>query len=157
MSKMLLPTELDTAMSPCPFLATARGERIRDARAAGEQCETHNRLGDVGSLAEDGAHPDHDVRESTDHRDAHEESDGIPLGAVVSGAIGDDHVHKETQRHACRPEELAEHSLGHLKRIERPVVIFLLIIATLSLLGRGLLRFYGRRCVARALFRCLRP
>merc|ERR1719473_980511 len=24
MSKMLLPTELDTAMSPCPFLATAR-------------------------------------------------------------------------------------------------------------------------------------
>merc|ERR1719502_196574 len=26
MSKMLLPTELDTAMSPCPFLATARLE-----------------------------------------------------------------------------------------------------------------------------------
>merc|ERR1719171_796033 len=26
MSKMLLPTELETAMSPCPFLATARLE-----------------------------------------------------------------------------------------------------------------------------------
>merc|ERR1719352_505739 len=129
MSKMLLPTELDTAMSPCPFLATARldsasGMLVPPARSVSPMI-----VSGILAVSPRTVHIQTMTYERAPIMEMHrKKGDGVPLGAFFAGAIGNEEVHEQGQRHADEPQDLPKHRLWNLPWVEWPVIVVIIIV-----------------------------